>query len=137
MASKAKATQAKEKEPAPEKEEGAPDSPLPLLDLSDAGVKKMIKAAKKRGYVTIDQINEVMAGDRFIQAGEFGHHKAFLQSGLEGRIRIAAAEITHAKRRQRDRRQLGIGRKLRGVLDLAIGSDPVGFGHSSSPVVME
>ena len=60
MASKAKAAQAKEKEPAPEKEEGAPESPLPLLDLSDAGVKKMIKAAKKRGYVTIDQINEVM-----------------------------------------------------------------------------
>ena len=60
MASKAKATQAKEKEEAPEKEEGAPDQPLPLLDLSDAGVKKMIKAAKKRGYVTIDQINEVM-----------------------------------------------------------------------------
>ena len=48
MASKTKATQAKEKEQAPEKEEGAPDSPLPLLDLSDAGVKKMIKAAKKR-----------------------------------------------------------------------------------------
>ncbi len=60
MASKAKATQVKEKEPAQEKEEGAPDSPLPLLDLSDAGVKKMIKAAKKRGYVTLDQINEVM-----------------------------------------------------------------------------
>jgi RNA polymerase primary sigma factor len=60
MASKAKATQTKEKEEAPEKEEGAPDTPLPLLDLSDAGVKKMIKAAKKRGYVTIDQINEVM-----------------------------------------------------------------------------
>ncbi|HEX9396920.1 MAG TPA: RNA polymerase sigma factor RpoD [Burkholderiales bacterium] len=60
MASKAKAAQAKEKEPAPEKEEGAPESPLPLLDLSDAGVKKMIKAAKKRGYVTIDQINEVL-----------------------------------------------------------------------------
>ena len=33
---------------------------MPLLDLSDAGVKKMIKAAKKRGYVTIDQINQVM-----------------------------------------------------------------------------
>ena len=55
-----KRTQAKEKEEAPEKEEGAPDQPLPLLDLSDAGVKKMIKAAKKRGYVTIDQINQVM-----------------------------------------------------------------------------
>ena len=61
MASKAKsAAQAKEKEEAPEKEEGASDTPLPLLDLSDAGVKKMIKAAKKRGYVTIDQINQVM-----------------------------------------------------------------------------
>ena len=60
MASKTKATQAKEKEQTPEKEEGAPNLPLPLLDLSDAGVKKMIKAAKKRGYVTIDQINEVM-----------------------------------------------------------------------------
>jgi RNA polymerase primary sigma factor len=59
MASKAKATQAKEE--TPEKEgEGAPDTPLPLLDLTDAGVKKMIKAAKKRGYVTLDQINEVM-----------------------------------------------------------------------------
>src|SRR5690348_2787958 len=59
MASKAKATQAKEE--VQEKEgEGAPDTPLPLLDLTDAGVKKMIKAAKKRGYVTLDQINEVM-----------------------------------------------------------------------------
>jgi hypothetical protein len=28
------------------------DGPLPLLDLSDAAVKKMIKQAKKRGYVT-------------------------------------------------------------------------------------
>jgi RNA polymerase primary sigma factor len=60
MAKSAKATQAKEKEEAPEKEEGASDTPLPLLDLNDAGVKKMIKAAKKRGYVTIDHINQVM-----------------------------------------------------------------------------
>ena len=62
MASKAKATQAKEE--APEKEaEGAPDTPLPLLDLSDAGVKKMIKAAKKRGYVTYEQLNAVMPSE--------------------------------------------------------------------------
>jgi RNA polymerase primary sigma factor len=37
-----------------------PDAPLPLLDLSDAAVKKMIKQAKKRGYVTHDQLNAVM-----------------------------------------------------------------------------
>src|SRR5262249_47719054 len=49
------------KEDLPEKEtpESAPDSPL--LDLSDAAVKKLIRSAKKRGYVTHDQINSVLA----------------------------------------------------------------------------
>jgi RNA polymerase primary sigma factor len=62
MATKAKAAAANEE--APEKEaEGAPDQPLPLLDLSDAGVKKMIKAAKKRGYVTYEQLNAVMPSE--------------------------------------------------------------------------
>jgi RNA polymerase primary sigma factor len=37
----------------------------PLLDLSDAAVKKMIKAAKKRGYVTIEELNEVMPSTTF------------------------------------------------------------------------
>jgi RNA polymerase primary sigma factor len=35
----------------------------PLLDLSDAAVKKMIKAAKKRGFVTVDQLNAVLPSD--------------------------------------------------------------------------
>ncbi len=35
----------------------------PLLDLSDAAVKKMIKAAKKRGYVTHDELNEVLPSE--------------------------------------------------------------------------
>src|SRR5437667_8655909 len=67
MATKTKAVQ-KEKEPekaeAPEKE-GAetPDTPLPLLDLSDAAVKKLIRSAKKRGYVTVDQINAVLPSE--------------------------------------------------------------------------
>jgi hypothetical protein len=30
------------------------------LDLSDAAVKKLIRSAKKRGYVTHDQINSVL-----------------------------------------------------------------------------
>ncbi len=46
-----------------EKDDGAPDQPLPLLDLSDAAVKKMIKAAKKRGYVTYEQLNAVMPSE--------------------------------------------------------------------------
>ncbi|GGB35560.1 RNA polymerase sigma factor RpoD [Roseibium aquae] len=36
----------------------------PLLDLSDAAVKKMIKAAKKRGYVTYDELNEVLPSEQ-------------------------------------------------------------------------
>ncbi|MDE1936698.1 RNA polymerase sigma factor RpoD [Bradyrhizobium sp.] len=67
MASKAKMVQVKEKEKdekvadAPEKD--SPDAPSPLLDLSDAAVKKMIKQAKKRGFVTFDQLNEVLPSD--------------------------------------------------------------------------
>ena len=66
VAGKAKATTAKQKDKdeAPEKETPeAPDTPLPLLDLSDAAVKKLIRNAKKRGYVTHDQINSVMPSE--------------------------------------------------------------------------
>ena len=34
----------------------------PVLDLSDAAVKKMIKAAKTRGFVTYDELNAVLLG---------------------------------------------------------------------------
>src|SRR5499433_1325122 len=65
MASKAKAAQKeKEKEETPEKEASeTPDTPLPLLDLSDAAVKKLIRSAKKRGYVTHDLINSVLPSE--------------------------------------------------------------------------
>src|SRR5258708_39114495 len=66
MASKTKAVQKEKekKEEAPEKEAPeAPDTPLPLLDLSDAAVKKLIRSAKKRGYVTHDQINSVLPSE--------------------------------------------------------------------------
>src|SRR5438067_5427829 len=60
----AAAAKEKEKEEAPEKEAAdTPDTPLPLLDLSDAAVKKLIRTAKKRGYVTHDQINSVLPSE--------------------------------------------------------------------------
>ncbi len=65
MASKVKAAvKDKKEEAAPEKDApDTPDAPLPLLDLSDAAVRKMIKAAKKRGYVTHDQVNAVLPSE--------------------------------------------------------------------------
>jgi RNA polymerase primary sigma factor len=41
--------------------EGAETLDRPLLDLSDAAVKALIRTAKKRGYVTHDQINALLA----------------------------------------------------------------------------
>ena len=37
----------------------------PLLDLTDAAVKKMIKSARKRGYVTYDELNDVLPSEEF------------------------------------------------------------------------
>src|SRR3712207_9306281 len=55
---------------ATERDEGETTAPEqtsdgPLLDLSDAAVKRMIKLAKKRGYVTYDELNEVLPSEEF------------------------------------------------------------------------
>ena len=55
------ATKVKENEEAENERDGATDGPL--LDLSDDAVKKMIKAAKKRGYVTMDELNSVLPSE--------------------------------------------------------------------------
>ncbi|WP_319774329.1 RNA polymerase sigma factor RpoD [Breoghania sp.] len=54
----AKTTQAEEQQ-----ETTGEASDGPLLDLSDAAVKKMIKAAKKRGYVTYEELNAVLPSE--------------------------------------------------------------------------
>src|SRR5580700_1622252 len=61
---KAKAALPKDAE-SPDKDgaETAEKDAPPLLDLSDAAVKKMIKQAKKRGYVTYEQLNAVMPSE--------------------------------------------------------------------------
>jgi RNA polymerase primary sigma factor len=62
MATKAAPKSTKETE---KPEAGAPEATndSPLLDLSDAAVKKLIKVAKKRGYVTYEELNAVMPSD--------------------------------------------------------------------------
>ena len=58
MASESKVTPQKEEMLEQEGPETPPDSPL--LDRSNAPVKALIRTAKKRGYVTHDQINSLM-----------------------------------------------------------------------------
>ncbi|CAA2140813.1 MULTISPECIES: RNA polymerase sigma factor RpoD [Methylobacterium] len=50
-----KATERDETDAAPEQQTDGP-----LLDLTDASVKRMVKLAKKRGYITYEEINEVL-----------------------------------------------------------------------------
>src|SRR5260370_710388 len=66
MASNIKARPQKEelaKNEVPETEAPETAQASPLLDLLDAAVKKLIGSAKKRGYVTHDQINSVLPSE--------------------------------------------------------------------------
>jgi Sigma-70 factor, region 1.1 len=77
MASKTKVTPQKEEMLEKQGPETPPDSPL--LDLSDAAVKKLIRTAKKRGYVTHDQINSVLPSE--------GVNSEQIEDVLDGRDR--------------------------------------------------
>ncbi len=57
------ATKASERDDTQDAPEQQTDSPL--LDLTDAAVKRMIKLAKKRGYVTYDELNGVLPSEEF------------------------------------------------------------------------
>src|SRR6516225_6964247 len=56
-----KLTTQKEKIPGNKVSEIPPDRPV--LDLSDAAVKALIRTAKRRGYVTHDQINALLSSE--------------------------------------------------------------------------
>ncbi|MDH7798620.1 MULTISPECIES: RNA polymerase sigma factor RpoD [unclassified Beijerinckia] len=73
----------------------------PLLDLSDAAVKKMIKAAKKRGFVTHDELNAVLPSeevssdqieDIYAMLNEMGINVVDSEEAEEGETEEAAEE---------------------------------------------
>src|SRR5688572_19956131 len=63
MATKAAASTKTKDQEKPEAGAAAEPPDSPLLDLSDAAVKKLIKTAKKRGYVTYEEINSVLPSE--------------------------------------------------------------------------
>ena len=60
----AKAAAKKGAEPAQPGTPEKPDPDAPLLDMSDAAVRKMVTKAKARGYVTYDELNRVLPSDK-------------------------------------------------------------------------
>jgi RNA polymerase primary sigma factor len=61
MANKAAATKTAE---GGERPEGQDAQDQPLLDMSDAGVRKMIQRATTRGFVTYEELNKVLPSDQ-------------------------------------------------------------------------
>jgi len=53
------------KKAAVKKAERRESTDSPLLDLNDKAVKQMIAAAKKRGYVTHEELNKVLPSEEF------------------------------------------------------------------------
>src|SRR5262245_55162708 len=73
----------------------------PLLDLNDAAVKKMIKQAKKRGYVTHDELNAVLPSeevssdrieDIYVMLNELGVNVVNAEEGEQEEEKSAAEE---------------------------------------------
>jgi RNA polymerase primary sigma factor len=93
------ATKATEREETEGETEQQPKTDGPLLDLTDAAVKRMIKVAKKRGYVTTDELNNVLPSeeftsdqieDIFAQLSEMGINVVEAEEADEGRTTGAA-----------------------------------------------
>ncbi|HEX8168423.1 MAG TPA: RNA polymerase sigma factor RpoD [Beijerinckiaceae bacterium] len=93
------ATKATEREETEGETEAPPKTDGPLLDLTDAAVKRMIKLAKKRGYVTYDELNEVLPSEEFTseqiedvlgQLSEMGINVVEAEEAEEGRTTGAA-----------------------------------------------
>src|ERR1044072_9720468 len=44
--------------------EGNEAGDAPLIDLNEGSIKKLVARAKKRGYITVDQLNEMLPQDQ-------------------------------------------------------------------------
>src|SRR5262245_22106363 len=84
----------KEEKLGTEGSESPPDRPL--LDLSDAAVKAFIRTAKKRGHVTHDQINALLASD------EVNSEQIENILAMFGEIGINVIETTAASREEEE-----------------------------------
>lgn len=88
----------------------------PLLDLADPAVRRMIKLAKKRGYVTYDELDQILPPDEFSpeqiedvlgQLAEIGIDVVEAAEDVRDRYRHLARELrSFASGQQGQRREL-------------------------------
>jgi RNA polymerase primary sigma factor len=66
-----------------EKEDPETQSDRPLLDLSAAAFRELIRNAKKRGYVTHDQIDALLSSEEVKSEQNRGHPGEFQRGGRQ------------------------------------------------------
>src|SRR5436190_17891467 len=76
----------------------AADATLPLFDLSDSAVKKLMRTANKRGYVTHDQINSVLPSEEVSSERIEDVLTLFSESG----VNVVDIEETSGEEEQRE-----------------------------------
>ena len=92
------------------KEGPEPQTDTPVLDLSEAPVKKLIRDAKKRGYVTPDQINSVL------RSQEVNSEEIEDVLGMLSEMGIKVAEAEHAEKEEEPEEQAEEAPEAKGEL---------------------
>jgi RNA polymerase primary sigma factor len=90
-----------QKEQVPQGEDPASLPDRPLLDLSGAAIKKLIRTAKKRGYVTQDQINSVLPSEE-VNSEQIGDVLAIFS---EMGVNVVETEDAREDEKQREERE--------------------------------
>ena len=107
------------KDDEPKKPDDTADGAGPMLDMSQAGVRKMIATAKARGYITYDELNEVLPpeqvtseqiedvmamlsemGINVIDNDEAEEEERFVLIGTSARLRVLVVSHTYRARDQ-------------------------------------
>ena len=120
----------------------------PLLDLTDAAVKKFIKQAKARGYVTMDELNKVLPSeevtseqieDTLAMLSEMGVNVVECEDDAEGgEVAVACtlgAELDLDGVARLDRGRL-LGGELDGMAVVVISQDRIGRPQPHSPYAL-
>ena len=91
----------------------------PLLDLTDAGVKKFIKQAKARGYVTMDELNKVLPSEE-VHEEQTGNIDEETAGRTDDPVRMYLREMGSVELLSREG-EIAIAKRIEAGRDMMIG----------------